>query len=335
MPQTVIMRKSCTVLALIIGLLTLCGPGTVLPLEARIVNRVVAVAGSQAVTAWALRQAVIIEFPPDKLATLPEKTKKKIVKYKLDGLIDNLLIAQSAAAKGIQVSDEAVEGTIKRVLEQNHMTRDDLKKALADQGLDFSSYRSKIASDLLKSRYISKEIKANIIITDKEIMDYARKHDLFSQEESVTIAQIFIPKNSPNAAGGADNEIWKKIRKRLKNEENFFALASEFSEGPAAPKGGRLGTFKRGSLRQEIEDVAYKLPLGEPSDVIETDLGYHMIMVTNRTGKEEESLTPEAEEKIKGLLYDEKLKAAVKKLGEELRRKYKVKILVQDYTRLI
>jgi hypothetical protein len=58
-------------------------------------------------------------------------------------------------------------------------------------------------------------------------------------------------------------------------------------------------------------------------------------VVTNRTGKDEEALTPEAEEKIKGLLYNEKLKAAVEKLGEELRRKYKVKILVKDYDRLI
>ena len=329
------MKKIRVLPILVIGLLTILCPGAVRPLEARIVDRVVAVAGSQAVTAWALRQSISIEFPLDKFKTLPESTRRKIIKKKLDELIDDRLIAQSAAAKGIQVSDEAVEGTIKRVLEQNHMTKEDLKKALAEQGLDFSSYRSKIASDLLKSRYISKEIKANIIITDQEIMDYARKHDLFSQEESVTIAQIFIPKDSPNAVGGADNEIWKKIRKRLKNEENFFALASEFSEGPAAAKGGRLGTFKRGSLLKEIEEEAYKLPLGEPSKVIKTDLGYHMIMVTNRTGKSEESLTPEAEEKIKGLLYNEKLKAAVKKLGEELRRKYKVKILVKDYTRLI
>jgi parvulin-like peptidyl-prolyl isomerase len=329
------MRKTGKFPLLIIALLILGLVGAGRPAAARIVDRIVAVAGSQAVTAWALRQAVIIEFPPDKLATLPQETRKKIAKKKLDELIDNRLIAQMAAAKGIQVSDEAIDGTIKRVLEQNKMTREDLKKALAEQGLDFASYRSKIASDLLKSRYISKEIKANIIITDQEIMEYARKHDLFSQDESVTIAQIFIPKNSPNAAGGKDNEIWKTIRKRLKNEENFFALASEFSEGPAAPKGGRLGTFKRGSLLKEIEEEAYKLPLGEASDVIKTDLGYHMIVVTNRTGKDEKALTPEAEEKIKGLLYNEKLKAAVEKLGEELRRKYKVKILVKDYDRLI
>lgn len=328
-------RKQRLRTILMLGLLAAVSLAAGRPLEARIVDRIVAIAGNQAITAWALRQSVIIEFPRDKFATLPEETRKKIVDHKLNGLIDNSLIAQMAAAKGIQVSDEAVEGTIKRVLEQNHMTREALKKMLAEQGLDFSSYRNKIASDLLKSRYISKEIKANIIITEKEIMDYARQHNLFSQEESVTLAQIFIPKKSPNAVGGKNSKIWKTIREKLDNEENFFALASEYSEGPAAPKGGRLGTFKRGSLRREIEEVAYKLPLGEASDVIETDLGYHMIMVTNRTGKDEESLTPEAEEKIKGQLYNEKLKAAVKKLGAELRRKYKVKILVKDYVRLI
>ena len=114
----------------------------------------------------------------------------------------------------------------------------------------------------------------------------------------------------------------------MKNEENFYALASEFSEGPAAKKGGRLGTFKQGNLLSEIEKEAYNIPLGEASDVIESSLGYHMIMVSNRTGPEEEnSLTPNDEKKIKTILYNQKLEQSVKKLSKDLRQEYKVRIL--------
>ncbi len=317
---------------LLLALFCLLTPGRA---AAEIVDRVVAVAGSRVVTTWALQQAIRVEYDPQTFANLTESRKEEIIRQKLDSLINNLLIAQKAAASGLGVSDDEVNATIKRVLEQNNMTEETLKQTLAQQGLDFVSYRNKIASDLLKSRFISKEIKSNIIITQKEIMDYAEKHNLFSQDETVTIAQIFIPKNSPNAVGGADNKIWKTIRKRLKNEENFFALASEFSEGPAASKGGRLGTFKKGSLLKEIEEAAYRLPLGKPSEVIKTDLGYHMIMVTNRTGTHEKALTPEAENKIKGILYSEKLKAAIEKLGQELRSEYKVKIILRDLPRYI
>ncbi len=305
------------------------------PAGARIVNRLIATAGSQAITLRALEQAIVVEYPLDEFRQLSRERREEIARKKLDGLIDTSLIIAKAKSVGLQVTPDEIDKTIQRVLSQNHMDDAALKEILAKQGLDFSSYRRKIASDILKSRYISKEIKTNIIITNQEIRDYAEKHNLFSRGKTVTIAQIFIPKNSPNAVGGEKNEIWKKIRKRLKNEENFFALASEFSEGPAAAKGGRLGTFKKGSLRKEIEDIAYKLPLGKASDVISTDLGYHMIVVTNRTGSGEKSLTPKAENEIKGKLYNKKLKEAIRKLGQELRREYKVRLLVRNPAALI
>lgn len=296
--------------------------------QARIVNRIMAVVGNQVITSMNLRQSISVDHRPQDFQALPAEKQNAILKQNLDGLIDDLLIAQKAASVGVNISDEEVDDTIERVLKQNRMSQEMLEKALASQNLNFTSYRSKIASDLLKAKFVSKEIKSNVIITNQEILNYAEKHNLFSSDESVTLAQIFIPSSSSRAAAGKDDEIWGKIRERLKNEENFFALASEFSEGPAAAKGGRLGTFKRGSLLEEIENAAYKQPLGEAGKVIKTSLGYHMIMITNRTGKNEDrSLTPEAEEQVKDKLYDKKLTKALKDLGQDLRREYSVKIM--------
>jgi len=296
--------------------------------QARIVNRIMAIVGNQVITSMNLRQAISIVHPQEDFESFPVEKQNSIIKKELDGLVDNLLIAQKAASLGISITDEDIKATIERVLEQNRMSQEMLEKALANQNLNFTSYRNKIASDLLKAKFVSREVKANIIITNQEILNYADKHNLFSQDESVTLAQIFIPKGSPNAVSGKDNEIWKKIQIRLKNEENFFALASQFSEGPAASKGGRLGTFKRGNLLSEIEEVAFKQPLGETSKVIMTSLGNHMIMITNRTGKNEEnSLSPTAKEQIKKKLYEEKLEKSLKNLGRDLRREYSVKIM--------
>jgi parvulin-like peptidyl-prolyl isomerase len=298
------------------------------PANARITNRVAAIVGSKIITSMDLSQAISVEYPLDEFKNLPQVEQEKIKNKKLAGLIDDLLISLKAASMGISITDENVDATIERVLKQNHMTRETLEQALAHQGLSFKSYRNKIASDLLKAKFVSKVVKANIVIPNQEIIDYAKAHDLFDEKETITLAQIFIPKKSPNAIDGKKNKIWKTIHKRLKNEENFYALASEFSEGPAAAKGGRLGTFEKGNLLSEIEDVAYKLPLGEASDVIESSLGYHVIMVSNRTGAgEENSLTPETEAKIKTELYNQKLKQAIKDLSQDLRREYNVRIM--------
>lgn len=297
------------------------------PVQARIVNRLMATVGNQVITSMNLRQAIAIEYPQEKFNKLPQDEQNSIIKKNLDALIDDLLISQKAAALGIAITDEDLQATIERVLQQNRMSQETLEQALAQQNLTFTSYRNRIASDLLKAKFISKKIKSDIIITNQEVLDYAEKNDLLSTEKSVTLAQIFIPAYSPHASAGKDDEKWQEIRKKLKNEENFFALASEFSEGPAAAKGGRLGTFKSGSLLSEIEDVAYELPLTQPSPVIKTSLGYHMIMVTNRTGGKERSLSPEAEEQVKDKLYEEKMEKALKNLSQKLRREYKIKIM--------
>ncbi len=298
------------------------------PATAKVTNRAVAIVGSKIITERDLQQAIKVEHPQDELTKLPPDEQQAIISKKLDSLIDDQLIALKATASGISVSDENVDDTIARILKQNNMTQEVLEKALNLQGLTFKSYRNKIASDLLKARFISKVVKANIIITNQEIIEYAKEHDLFDKEESVTLAQIFIPNKSPNAVGGEKNKIWKEIHEKLKNEENFYALASEYSEGPAAKKGGRLGTFKKGNLLSEIEKEAYKIPLGDTSDVIKSSLGYHMIVVSNRTGPDEEnSLTPDEEEKIKTILYNKKLEQSIKKLSTDLRQEYKVRIL--------
>lgn len=318
------MRKLLTLLLTVLSLSLISEPG-----NARITNRIVATVGNQIITSLNLRQTISVEQQLDDFNALPPAEQEIIRRKKLSELVDNLLITVKANSLGITVSDENVDATIERVLKQNSMTQEMLEEALLSQGLSFTSYRNKIASDLLRARFVSKVVKANIIITNQEIIDYAKSHDLFSSEESVTLAQIFIPNNSANATNGAKNEVWKKIHKKLKNEENFYALASEFSEGPAAAKGGRLGTFKRGNLLDEIEDEAYKLTLGEASDVIKSSLGYHIIMISNRTGNDEEnSLTPTAEENIKETLYNEKLEQAVKNLSRDLRREYNVKIML-------
>ncbi len=295
---------------------------------ARIVNRIMAVVGNQVITSLNLRQEISVEHRQEDFKKFTIKEQNAIIKTKLDELIDNLLIAQKAASLNISISDEEIDITIERVLKQNRMTQEMLEEALANQNLNFTSYRSKIASDLLKAKFVSREIKSNIITTNQEVLDYAEKNDLFCRDESVTLAQIFIPESSSHATAGKDDNIWEKIRKRLKDKEAFFILASEFSEGPAAAKGGRLGTFKRGSLLSEIEDVAYQQPLNKPSKVIKTSLGYHMIIITNRTGdKEECSLTPEAEDQIKEKLYEEKLTQALENLSRDLHREYRVKIM--------
>jgi hypothetical protein len=68
----------------------------------------------------------------------------------------------------------------------------------------------------------------------------------------------------------------------LENGADFAELAKQYSTDTAsASKGGDLGWFSRGQMVKEFEDAAFSTPVGQFSDVVQTQYGYHIILVTD------------------------------------------------------
>ena len=73
------------------------------------------------------------------------------------------------------------------------------------------------------------------------------------------------------------------LRERAAAAEDFAALAKELSEAGTKDEGGLLGTVKRGELAEQLEKIAFELPPGEVSELLETEYGFHILMVESRT----------------------------------------------------
>ncbi len=68
------------------------------------------------------------------------------------------------------------------------------------------------------------------------------------------------------------------IVERLKNGEKFGKLAKELSiDSGSGKKDGNLGYFTKGMMVKAFEEVAFKLQIGEISDPVKTEFGYHII----------------------------------------------------------
>lgn len=70
------------------------------------------------------------------------------------------------------------------------------------------------------------------------------------------------------------------LKRQLGEGADFAELARENSDCPSGAGGGDLGQFGRGMMVPEFEEAAFALKLGEVSDVIETDFGFHLIVRT-------------------------------------------------------
>jgi peptidyl-prolyl cis-trans isomerase SurA len=78
----------------------------------------------------------------------------------------------------------------------------------------------------------------------------------------------------------------KAIQARLAAGESFDAVARTDSECPSKEAGGDLGFVKRGMMIKAFEDAAFALKVGEISDIVKTQNGYHIIKLEEKKGEE-------------------------------------------------
>ena len=72
----------------------------------------------------------------------------------------------------------------------------------------------------------------------------------------------------------------QELAAKIKAGSDFAELAKEHSDCPSAKSGGDLGSFGKGQMVKPFEDAAFTMDVGQTSDVVETDFGYHLILRT-------------------------------------------------------
>ena len=111
-------------------------------------------------------------------------------------------------------------------------------------------------------------------------LHYQLQADKLRQPERRGLSQILVTINPEFAENTQDRALARsnEIRARLlKKPERFAEQALKHSECPSAMNGGRLGDYGRGQLFPEIEAALFALPAGALSEVVRSELGFHLI----------------------------------------------------------
>lgn len=73
-----------------------------------------------------------------------------------------------------------------------------------------------------------------------------------------------------------------KLKSQIHSFDDFKAYAKMYSKCPSGQRGGDLGCFGRGQMVKPFEEAAFNGKIGEVSDPIKTQFGYHLLWVTDR-----------------------------------------------------
>jgi len=73
-----------------------------------------------------------------------------------------------------------------------------------------------------------------------------------------------------------------KLREEILAGKDFADVAAEVSNCPSGSKGGDLGFFSRGMMVPEFDEVSFTLEVGELSEPVQTQFGWHLLIVTDK-----------------------------------------------------
>lgn len=263
----------------------------------------------------------------------------------LRDLIDRQLLLEKGKDLGITADTELVKRLDEMRKQMNLDSMEDLEKAAQAQGVSFEDFKQNLREQIITQQVIGREVGAHITISKEEEQQFYQAHKAdMQQPEQIRLSEILVstqksatpapapkpgdpPAPAANAAAPAPSEAEvaaaaeakaKELREQIAKGASFEDVAKKSSDGPSAAQGGDLGTFERGKLAKEIEDVTFALKPGDVTQPIQTKQGWVILKVTEHQQAGVPTMK-QIEPKIQDALYYQKLQPALRTYLTKLR----------------
>ncbi len=228
-------------------------------------------------------QAQVAQYKAAQTALNETVTDEDASKTVLEDLIAQTLLAQGAKEAGFELSDSALQSKIDALITQLGGA-DKLTSWETGHGYNEDTFRSAL-----------KRSAEAAWMRDKIVTAVPRTAD------QVHVQQILLYNEGDARA----------VEEQLKVGADFNSMAAQYDQNTR----GELGWFPKGYLLEpKIEDAAFSLPVGQYSDVIQTDAGFHIIKVLEHDPQH--TLSPDAylaaqEQALKDWVSQQRTEAAV------------------------
>lgn len=181
-------------------------------------------------------------------------------------------------------------------------------------GTQMEAYRKGLVADLL----VQQVIQEKAVVHDREVREYYDAH----ADEYVTeyrVSHILV--NSREDAEAVKEQIGKR---------SFTYLARKHSIDKHSRYGGDLGYLSKGNMIPEFENIVFGMKVGDVSDVIESDFGYHILKVTEIRGARFKLSYEDVKQEIANNLMLQKRETVYDSLVASIRSRANIRILEQQ-----
>ncbi|MFB6291565.1 MAG: tetratricopeptide repeat protein [Candidatus Bipolaricaulia bacterium] len=209
-----------------------------------------------------------------------EKLKMKV--RVAESLIKDKIIEKESEKRNIKISDRSVtqqfNNQIDKILKKNNWNKEDLRKAVKDQGSTYPRFKRRLKGRIresLKLAELKSQVTKGIKPTKDELKTYYQNHlSHYVQTPAKVLASHIVTDTQTEA---------KSIANRVKKgKASFDVLADKLMENP------EIGWIKKGERGDKIAKTAFTLKEGEVSEPFRAEEGWAVI----KTLKKKEPQAP-------------------------------------------
>jgi peptidyl-prolyl cis-trans isomerase SurA len=254
------------------------------------IDRVIAVVNDEAITQYELDDARRIVVQQLKQQNVQQPASDVLDKQVLERLITERALLQHAKDSGIKVDDTQVERAIQRIAEDNKLTLDGLRQALAKDGVPYARYREDVRSEIIVQRLREREIDARITVSDAEVENYLATIKAQSGGEAeYRLAHILVvvPEQASAEQIEAKRRRAEEALKNVRDGADFGQVAAGFSDASDALSGGNLGWRPGGRLPTVFAETVRGMKAGDVSPVLRSAAGFHIVKLIERRSHNE------------------------------------------------
>lgn len=233
---------------------------------------------------------------------------EKITRKQFEKLVESLPDQYRNAARGARKREFADQVASMKALAQEAQRRK------LDQAESFKTQVAFQYENLLANALFT-DIQKTGAVPASEVQKYYDDHK--NEYEEATARHILIRfKGSPVPVKEGQKDLTEEealakvveLRKQITGGANFAELAKkESDDSVSGGQGGDLGKFGRGRMVPVFEETAFKQPIGQLSEPVKSQFGYHLIEVTARESK----TFDQVKEQIEGQLRPQRAKKAI------------------------
>ena len=232
-----------------------------------------------------------------------EKQLKATWELALKDLIDRQLVLQAFKKEKYEIPDHFVDQRVHEIIRENFGNdRNTFIKTLEAQNYTLGEFRQKEMEQMIVQAMRSHNVKTKNIISPTKVDDYYKKHrDEFTTKEQIKLRMIMIPGQKDTATAPAQKALAEEVLGRLAAGAEFDRTAQIYSEDSTRDNGGDWGWIERNTLAAPLEKIAFNMPLGRISNIIEYAGNYYILKVEDKHGGTTKSLVevrPDIEKKL-------------------------------------